>query len=418
MSGVEELRSNTVGTCLVLDRCKVCLGQKKVAKARVGWPIDRCHRGIVLFFALVTFVAGYMLRPDTVTSDRVGYSMVDWANSCKTLSDVADLSAQGNFHGAVFGFIRVVLPLAPSTVEEWDLFLAMVGSVVLLFVALWVSRCPWLRVHDALLFAAMSALSSMYVFMICKDIIQLFVALAVFLLATRMRDVRVSMVIIVALLTWEAATWRTYYYIVAAFVPVAYYLIIWLRDRESGWRRGLTFVLVLLVTALAFAFLLKLVSPSDYSKIVMQHGADREEITMGAASGISSLITVTDFSPVPIFVLNWFINALRILFPVELFMKSPYYWAFAVYQLLISVSVIGSMARGLPDCRARLCVSVYIAFVLASATFEPDFGSWVRHETAWLPIVIASVLGYAGKCPGRRCKSIKLICGKETALDS
>ena len=36
----------------------------------------------------------------------------------------------------------------------------------------------------------------------------------------------------------------------------------------------------------------------------------------------------------------------------------------------------------------NLALYIYIAFILGSATFEPDFGSWVRHEAATFPILM------------------------------
>ena len=31
---------------------------------------------------------------------------------------------------------------------------------------------------------------------------------------------------------------------------------------------------------------------------------------------------------------------------------------------------------------------IYYAFLLGSATFEPDFGSWIRHEAVLFPILL------------------------------
>ena len=33
-------------------------------------------------------------------------------------------------------------------------------------------------------------------------------------------------------------------------------------------------------------------------------------------------------------------------------------------------------------------IYLFVGFLFASATFEPDFGSWVRHEAVALPVII------------------------------
>lgn len=39
-----------------------------------------------------------------------------------------------------------------------------------------------------------------------------------------------------------------------------------------------------------------------------------------------------------------------------------------------------------------LAISVFLGYVLASVLFEPDFGSWVRHEAATFPVLHLLVL--------------------------
>ena len=36
----------------------------------------------------------------------------------------------------------------------------------------------------------------------------------------------------------------------------------------------------------------------------------------------------------------------------------------------------------------RISLYIYFAFLLGSATFEPDFGSWIRHEAVLFPILL------------------------------
>ena len=34
----------------------------------------------------------------------------------------------------------------------------------------------------------------------------------------------------------------------------------------------------------------------------------------------------------------------------------------------------------------KIAIFIYMAFLMGSAAFEPDFGSWIRHEAVLFPI--------------------------------
>lgn len=359
-----------------------------------------CKRspGIVAGHFLVAFVtlafsSGYVLRPDTVTSDRSGYWIAVEAGNCRTFQDCFNLGFPSGF----YGFINLVLPVPSFDVEHWDILLALVGATMLIAFALWVSRIPVLTMGNALFFLAASALCAMYIFMLSKDCIQAFIFFAAFLFIYKLSSINASLCLTIVVFALEGFTWRPYFYIVACFIMVFFIGIGQLTKEEVTRQRAAVYFMLLLFALLVFSFALQFVSPSNYSEIVDQHGVDREIYTsVVAASGIKSVIPVTSSSPVPLFVLNWVINTFRLLFPIELFSMGAYYIPFALYQLYISCSLLRTLSKGIANNRVLLCISVYLAFVLASGAFEPDFGSWVRHETACLPFLMVAVTGYAG----------------------
>lgn len=54
-----------------------------------------------------------------------------------------------------------------------------------------------------------------------------------------------------------------------------------------------------------------------------------------------------------------------------------------MYQLIKTIRQYNSITSN-----RRIAVAIYLAFLLGSATFEPDFGSWVRHEAVLFPIYL------------------------------
>lgn len=350
-------------------------------------------RMLPVVLSLLAYLVGLFAKPTTLTSNRVGYSILAEASRCHTLEDCADLGLPGG----LFGFISIVFPFAPATVLEWDALFALIGSMVIMLLALWVSRCPWLARWHALLFAAAVGLSSIYVFILSKDVVQVFVFLIIFALMRGARSGEAAILCAVLLFFLEGIFWRRYYLIVAVFVPIAYIVLSKVAAGSVTKREALITVIAFVTAALAFACVIKVISPDNYVEIVKQHGTEREDYTATvAASGIKSVIAVDASSPVYLFVANWAINTVRLLVPIELFAKGPYYWMFVIYQLAITVGVLTTIART-NDARVRTCLAVYLAFVIASGTFEPDFGSWVRHETACLPFLLVGITGYLGR---------------------
>lgn len=370
--------------------------RKASARWRVAERANRLARETRMIppvLAMVAFMAGLVVKPDTLTSHRVGYGIVVDANACRSLEDCANMG----FPSGLFGFIKVVVPFAPDTLLGWDTLLAAVGAVVVFSFALWVSRCPVLSPWQIAVFVAAAALSAIYVFMLSKDVIQVFVFLVAFVLVRCSRNEKIAVALAVIVFAAEGLVWRRYYYIVAAFIPLVYVIYERLSRGELTGKRVFAAIAALVVAMLVFSVSVKVISPDSYAEIVHQHSEDRESYTAtAAASGIESVMAIDDASPVYLFVANWCINIVRLLFPVELFAKGPYYWVFAAYQLALTYGVLRT-ARQANNARVRVCLAVYFAFVMASGTFEPDFGSWVRHETAALPFLLVGITGYLGR---------------------
>ena len=89
-----------------------------------------------------------------------------------------------------------------------------------------------------------------------------------------------------------------------------------------------------------------------------------------------------------IFMFDYVIAAFRMMFPVELLIKSPVYAPFVVYQLFILYYYIGTLKK-IKNLNNNMIIvlSCFTAYLLGSFIFEPDFGSWVRHEAATFPIL-------------------------------
>lgn len=91
----------------------------------------------------------------------------------------------------------------------------------------------------------------------------------------------------------------------------------------------------------------------------------------------SSLIT---------FIANTAINLLRIMFPLELISKSGFkYLVVCIYQLILSFILIKKLVYKLKyknEIQDNLVL--IFAILLTQAIFEPDFGSYFKHQSAYI----------------------------------
>ena len=77
------------------------------------------------------------------------------------------------------------------------------------------------------------------------------------------------------------------------------------------------------------------------------------------------------------------------LFPIELLRLGLKYLPYVIYQVIISLFVVKTLITMKENTNTRnLALYIYLGFLCASALFEPDFGSWVRHEAVTFPILL------------------------------
>lgn len=84
--------------------------------------------------------------------------------------------------------------------------------------------------------------------------------------------------------------------------------------------------------------------------------------------------------------LNYFINTLRLLFPLELLIKNIKYLPYVIFQLWFT--------KKLYNWRFRRNYKVYLfySFIIVSGFFEPDYGSFLRHTVPYFIFIIELIL--------------------------
>lgn len=170
--------------------------------------------------------------------------------------------------------------------------------------------------------------------------------------------------------------------------------------------KAIFIMLIIFISIFAMITVLKFVSPKDYDVLI---NVSENHENGGAVTSINNLIEVNGNQF--LFMINFLINGVRMMFPVELMTKGVFYFPFVFYQIFI----LYYLARSLKNINANsssimvLSISVMLGFLLGSFTFEPDFGSFVRHEAATFPVLHLIALNNSEYAKGAALESYEEV---------
>ncbi len=186
------------------------------------------------------------------------------------------------------------------------------------------------------------------------------------------------------ILLWASMSFRSYYILIALFMLGASWIcktFILMKDKLKMF----DIIIVILALGIGYFLLLtvaKVAMPEEYAELIYVRTRETE-----ARTDISNWITKDD-SNLVFFTLDYLIMLVRMMVPVELVTFGPKYWPYVVYQVMITFFVVMALKNIKKNHKSKnVALYVYLGFLCGSATFEPDFGSWVRHEAAIAPIL-------------------------------
>lgn len=221
-------------------------------------------------------------------------------------------------------------------------------------------------------------------FCLAKEPVQLiFFLIMYYIIVSEKINIKMKYFLTIILLFTTVLYYRTYYVLIIAFLMIISLICEkWLIRQE---KLNLKKVFILLAI-LAFIYFIMLNGIK-----VIDIGAYNELLRVRTRSGFANtqMVNIFKSSNLGIFTVDYFIMIFRMLFPIELIPMGVKYLPYVVYQIIISLLIIKNIIHiKEQNFSQRLALYLYLAFLLSSATFEPDFGSWVRHEAAIFPILV------------------------------
>lgn len=293
------------------------------------------------------------------------------------IEDPGFASEDGSFHVLAQFYQALGLessPLVAATVS-------MLVLVICLLLALDFGQWDRAGALGSCLLVLSLVLGLAYLAQFTKEFVSLLVVL-VLLLTLRWKNEFARALIIVGVCLTYGLLVRPYWTLVAALIPVVYLIL-------RRFRHVLVIVLAIVVAYIVLAIAFQVFRGEAL-------GATREWVNSGRAdSPVATLISNPDFGTSPVAgVLAILVVAGFMLVPIPLFaMGSVYYLAaaLAITVLWTVVAVAIFSGRAMREPRTAWMASVLLSLFLVLVIFEPDYGSYLKHLTPFLPVFVALI---------------------------
>lgn len=346
---------------------------------------DECQTSLVLLLYWIIVIAAKIIRYTILKESLVNMSIGNgWVGKLITgmnpfLFSLGEESVASQNSIALFQVFR---HLGLNTYIDYELIITLIWNLIFFGILMTIKNK--ISIFQMIFLMMSIAVLNIWDFCLAKEPLQMlyFVAIYCILISTRINEkYKFGLALLVILLS--CFTYRNYYILVVAFSFFSYLLIGKYLTRKVIITK---FDLVKIVLAFAIVYMAVIV----YAKYF-----DQEAYDCFAYFNQRETVAKTDLSGffhsevLPIMAVDYILLVIRMLFPIELIKLGPEYFLYVIYQIMISIITIKALINIKTNEKIKMyAIYIFMGFLFASATFEPDFGSWVRHEAVVLPVII------------------------------
>ncbi len=269
-----------------------------------------------------------------------------------------------------------------TTRLQWSICLGIIFNI--LFIILFIKN-KGLDLKQIVFALMYTGILNIYIYNVGKDAIQLLFFILLFIVINLKIKKAFKIAGCFAVLYWESTFYKNYYIIIAFFFLVLVLGIWFLRKKnvKISFIKGVMIVLILYTVVFAFLGIARETMPEDYDAVMV---CKENTTQLGADSVIDDKIEHN--GKLSLFMANYIINSLRMAIPIELLKGGIYYLPFVVFEIFLIFYLVKAFFRLYRmDFKQILALSVFIAYFMGSVLFEPDFGSFVRHEASTFPLL-------------------------------
>ena len=379
----------------------------------LGMRVD--SRVLIALFP-VLIILGKVVRWTVMRGTLVNYStgwgwvdsimQGDWSWQLFGIEEVTegDIGLGDNVITFFKAFWSTIWGGLPASFEEFEIFITVTFGLLFLLVLLGMRRR--LPLIEALFVCLSCGVMSVYCLCLSKEPFQMvFFLLMYVVLHSSIIPERQKLLWCFGVILLSASCFRTYYTLILVFAVVCWWYLNRAENRARSYRRhdgrlGWASIMKLYLLAVGVYFVMMLllsVSNGELYDRFQDTLLYASEATGSSNTYIENAFSINEDNPNILSVTaEYAFVILRLLFPFELISNGPKYWPYIIYQLCMTAFLLRSLRNYRYNTRTQnVALIVFLGYVFASAAFEVDFGSWVRHCAVTTPIVLVM----SGICP-------------------
>ncbi len=330
---------------------------------------------LVLVILIIAKVFQFNFLPDKYFNDSLMYlaymnRIPDWAS----VSYVFTVK-----------FYRTLNFFKLDELKEWAILLTIIGYIYTITL---LKKIKTIGITKAFFLFCSLFLLGVYAFNIGKEPIQIILfQIVTCVIINNHIETNKQVLIVICFFVIESYFFREYYAFIALIMLELICLNHFYKCSEKSF---FIFLLTMIFLMLITVFVIKYISNEHYKEIIF----NRESTNKHRIDSDNAQSIIVDTIKVNNEFLNWainyIINLFRMMLPIELILKKISYVPFVIYQLFLSKFYVDSFfLLKKKNYNYMLCFCCFTAFLLVSFIFEPDFGSWIRHEITCFPLIMA-----------------------------
>lgn len=349
------------------------------------------HISIVIVFCIFAILAGKLVRHtvmrETLVVPGIGWQMVNKTNNKEygfgfTIRDHStDDAASSATSNAGYIFEKINFLNFASSYYGYEILISVIWNLLIFWILIMLKKS---YTFSEMIFILISvSVLNIFDFTIAKEPVQMlyFILMFFVLKSNKTESVKYILCLFIYLLCF--ITYRNYYILMAAFMIFVYTIhkLIISKISKINLKHILLILLSIFLCYFTFLNIAKIVDVTSYNELL--------RVRLRTSSAASDMRAIFKSNNLILFSLDYILMLVRMLVPIELVKLGPKYAIYTIYQVIISIIIVLNIKNiNKISIERRVALYIYIAFLMGSAAFEPDFGSWIRHEAVLFPILL------------------------------
>lgn len=374
------------------------LKRKRILNAKREQNIQQFTNWFIPLIIISKIVRWTIMKPQLVDTSIGWYMVKDIAQN-----RIPPFSFSGNATGNSMLLFDTINLFNVRSYIGWEIFITLLLNIpVFLMIKEYYRTHPLAKWRENLFIYMNVTILNIFCFNMAKEPYQmLFFILMYYCIMLRNTTYMKKCFLIIGVLLLCTFLARRYYALVIMFFVFLVFTVGYLfkkNARKKLTNKQLTVYITLMLLAICGLHYLFMTfmggkDPETYLELI--------RVNNRSGVGTSEITPLFNANGGPLFTAEYFIKIFRLLFPVELLLKGKITYVFLIAnQLLLVIFMIRAfkgmggkgnstrLTRTSSVSTRNIALFTYIAFLLCSAAFEPDFGSWVRHQGVTFPIML------------------------------